>query len=102
VRVQSAAGRIHATQDLRRAFGEHDAGLRQPDAASDPLHELRAGLRLEPRDVVADRRLRVVQLARGGRDRTVAGDGGEDAQTVEVEHSSTVSMGDLTNKHWTA
>lgn len=42
-------------------------------AASDPLHQLRARLDLQPREVMADRWLRVVQLFRGLGDRSVTG-----------------------------
>ena len=86
------AGGVDAPDDLGRAVGQQPPGLGEPDPAADPLHQLRAGLGLEPGEVVADRRLRVVQLLRGRRDRPVAGDGVDDAQPHDVEHPSTLSM----------
>jgi len=61
-------GGIDPPDDLGGPIGEQLPGLRKPDAATDPLQQLRAGLGLEPCEVVADRRLRVVQLLRRFRD----------------------------------
>ena len=77
---------VDPADDLRRPVREQLPGRREPDAAADPLEELRARLRLEPREVVADRRLRVVQLLRGRGHRAVAGDRVDHAQAVDVEH----------------
>ena len=74
---------------------------REPDAAADPLQQLRAGLGLEPGEVVGDRRLGVVQLLRRRGDRSVAGDGVDDAQPVDVQHASTLSMSQHESWHWT-
>ena len=78
---QLGVGGIDPPDDLGGAVGEQLPGLGEPDAAPDPLQQLRAGLGLEPGEVVADRRLRVVQLLRGRGDRSVAGDG-VDARAV--------------------
>ena len=97
--VELCGRRIHAPEDLRRPLGEHPARLGQTDAAPHPLDQLCPGLRLQPGDVVADRGLRVVQLAGGGSHRSVAGDRREHTEPIEVEHSSTVSMSWHHNKH---
>ena len=89
---QLRVGGVDAAHDLGRAVREQAAGLGQPDAAADPLEQLRAGLDLEPREVVADRRLGVVQLRRGRRHRAEAADGFQDAQAGDVQHSSMLSM----------
>ena len=59
---QLRVGGVDAADDLGRPVGQQLPGLGQPDAAADPLQQLRAGLGLEPGEVMADRRLRVVQL----------------------------------------
>jgi hypothetical protein len=92
VRRQLGSGGVDAPDDLRRAFGEHLAGLGEPDAASDALEQLSTGLGLQSGEVVADRGLRVVQLLSGGRHRSVTGDGSEDAKAGDVEHSSMLPM----------
>ena len=68
-------GGVDAADDLRGAVGQQLPGLGEADPAADPLQELRAGLGLEPGEVVADRGLGVVQLLRRRGDRPVAGDG---------------------------
>jgi hypothetical protein len=96
---QLSAGRVDPSDDLGGADGEQLAGRREPDAAADPLQQLRARFRLEPRDVMGDRRLRVVQLLGGGGHRSVPGDGIDHAQAVDVEHSSTLSIGRRESRH---
>ena len=86
-------GGVDASDDLGRAVGQQLPGRGEPDAAADPLQQLRAGLGLEPGEVVGDRRLGVVQLLRRRGDRPVAGDGVDDAQPGDVQHASTLSMG---------
>ncbi len=54
---QLGAGRVDAPEDLGGSVGEQPPGRSQPDATTHPLQELRAGLRLEPGEVVAHRRL---------------------------------------------
>jgi len=54
------------------------------DAAADPLQQLRARLGFQSREVVGDRRLRVVQLPRRGGDRAVTRHGIDDAEPVHV------------------
>jgi hypothetical protein len=45
-------------------------------------------LGLKPGEVVADRRLRVLQLTGGGSHRAVAGDREQDAQPRDIEHGA--------------
>jgi len=92
VRGQLRAGGIDAADDLRRTIGQQLPGRGEPDPSADPLQQLRAGLGLEPGEVMGDRRLGVVQLLSRRGDRSVARDGVDDAQPVDVEHASTVSM----------
>src|SRR5205085_12407276 len=80
---------------------QQPAGLGQPDPPAGPLQQLRPRLALEPTEVVADRRLRVVQLARRGGDRSVAGDRVEHTQPGDVQHPSILSMDEREHWHWT-
>ena len=57
VRGQLRVGRIQPTEDLGSPGGQEIPGGGEPDTASDALEELRARFGLEPREVVADRRL---------------------------------------------
>ncbi len=83
---QLVLGRVEAADDLDRPLGQQPPRVGQPDAAPGPLDQLGARLRLEPRQVVADRRLRVVQRVRRRRHRAVPGHGDEDAEPRDVEH----------------
>ena len=64
-------GGIDASDGLGRAAGQQLSGLGEPGPAPDPLQQLRAGLGLDAREVVGNRRLGVVQLPRRCRDRSV-------------------------------
>jgi hypothetical protein len=94
-------GGRNAADNLSRAVGQQLPGGGEPDSAADPLQQLRAGLRLEPGEVVRDRRLGVVQFPRRRGDRSVAGDGVDDAQPSDVQHASTLSMSQHKTWHWT-
>jgi len=98
---QLRAGGIDPPDDLGGAVGQQPAGRGEPDPPADALQQLRAGLGLEPGEVMGDRRLGVVQLPRRRGDRSVARDGVDDAQTVDVQHASTLSMSQHENRHWT-
>ena len=95
------AGGIDAADDLGGAVGQQLPGRGEPDPAADPLQQLRAGLGLEPGEVMRDRRLGVVQLLRRRGDRSMARDGVDDAQPVDVQHASTLSMSQHESWHWT-
>ncbi len=92
VRVQFGVGGVDPPDDLGRPLGQQLPGRCEPDAAPDPLQQLRAGLRLEPGEVVADRRLGVVHLPGRGGNRAQSRERVEDAQPSDVQHSSSVSM----------
>jgi len=92
VRGQLRAGGIDPPDDLCGAVGQQLSRRGEPDPSTDPLQQLRAGLGLEPGEMVGDRRLRVVQLLRGRGDRSAARDGVDDPQPVDVQHASTLSM----------
>ena len=94
-------GGVDASDDLGGAVGQQLPGRGEPDAAADALEQLRAGLGLEPGEVVGDRRLGVVQFPRRRRDRSVARDGVDDAQSSDVQHASTLSMSQHETWHWT-
>jgi hypothetical protein len=98
---QLGAGGVDAPDDLGGALGQQPPGGGEPDPAAHALQQLRAGLRLEPGEVVGDRRLRVVQLLRRGGHRSVACDGVDDAEPIDVQHSSTLSMSQDESWHWT-
>ena len=98
---QLRAGGIDPPDDLGGAVGQQLPGGGEPDPSADPLQQLRAGLGLEPGEMVGDRRLGVVQLLRRRGDRSMAGDGVDDAQPVDVQHASTLSMSQRESWHWT-
>src|SRR5690606_21711105 len=75
--------------------------LGQPDAPPGPLDQPGAGLGLQPGEVVADGRLRVVQLPRGRGERSGTGDREQDAEPGDIQHSSIVSMDLNENSCWT-
>src|SRR6266508_500081 len=50
---------------------------------------------------MSDRRLRVVQILRRRGDRSMARDGVDHAQPVDVEHASSLSMSQHESWHWT-
>ena len=97
---QLRAGGIDPADDLGGAVGQQLPGRGEPDPTADSLHQLRAGLGLEPAKVVGDRRLGVVQLLRRRGDRAMARDGVDDAQPGDV-HASTLSMSQHESWHWT-
>src|SRR5439155_11012810 len=104
VRGQLRLGDVQPPEYLLGPLGEHPPGLGQPDAAPDPLDQPRAGLALQPGQVVADRRLGVAQLVGGGGDRAVPGHGGEHPQSGHVQHRANISVpfiGLFRNWHWT-
>jgi hypothetical protein len=101
MRRELGVGGLDAAEDLGRPVGQQPAGRGEPDPAADPLQQLRAGLGLEPGEVMGHRRLRVVQLPRRRGDRAVAGDGVDDAQPGDVEHASTLPMNFHESWHWT-
>ena len=89
---QLRAGGIDPSDDLGGAVGQELPGGGEPDPSADALQQLRAGLGLQPGEMVGDRRLGVVQLLRRRGDGPMAGDGVNDAQPVDVQHASTLSM----------
>src|SRR6185436_17074073 len=94
-------GAFEPPEDLGRPLGQQRPGRGEPDPAPGALQQLRPGLGLEPREMVADRRLRVVELLRGPRDRAVPREGFEDPQPGDVQHLSIVSMNSRDDAHWT-
>jgi hypothetical protein len=91
-------GGVDPPYDLGGALGEQLPGGGEPDPPTDALEQLRAGLDLQSGQVVGDRRLGVVQLLRRQRDRSMTRDGVEDAQPVDVQHSSILSM--IPDENW--
>ena len=83
---------IDPPEDLGGPGGQQLPGGGEPDSAPGPLQQLSAGLGLEPGEVVADRRLRVVQLLRRRGDRAEPCERVDDTQPGHVQHSSTLSM----------
>jgi len=64
--------------------------LGKSPSKADTFQQLRPGLGLEPGDVVADRRLGVVERAGRSSDGAVPGDRDEDPQPGHVQHRSTI------------
>ena len=79
-------GAFDPPEDLGRPLGQQLPGRGEPDPAPGPLQQLRSGLGLEPGEMVADRRLRVVELLRRRGDRAAPREGFEDAQPGDVQH----------------
>jgi len=82
--------RVEAADHLDGPLGEQPSRVGEPDAAPRPLDELGARLRLQPRQVVADRRLGVVERVGGRGDRPVPGDGHQDAEPRYIQHAPTI------------
>ena len=74
---------------------EHERRLGRRDAPPDPVEQGQAGLPLEGREVLADRRRGEAEVVGGGLDGAAGDDGAEDAEAVEVEHGPIISA-DLT------
>ena len=86
VRGQFVFRGVQAAQDLGRPVGEQAPGFGEPDAPPGSLDQPDAGLGFEARQVVAHRRLRVVQFPGGGGHGSVPGHRHQDAQPGDVEH----------------
>ena len=78
-RGQFRGGGVDPSDDLGSAAGEVLTLRREPDAPPDALDEPGAGLGFQPGQMVADRRLGVLQVLGGLGDRAVRGDRREDA-----------------------
>jgi hypothetical protein len=68
------------------------AGVRQPDTAGVPVHELRPGRALEARDLLRDRGLAVVERLGGRRERAALDDLLEDLQMLDLDHNCGLSF----------
>ncbi len=73
-------------EDRLGAVHQQPAGLGEPDAAPHPLQQRYADLGLQFGELMAHRRLGVVQRLGGRRDRTFAGDGHQYTQPTQVDH----------------
>jgi hypothetical protein len=82
--------RVEAADHLDGPLGEQPSRVGEPDAAPGPLDELGPRLRLQPRQVMADRRLGVVQRVGGRGDRPVPGDGHQNAEPRDIQHVPTI------------
>ncbi len=87
VRREFGLGGFEPAQDLLGALGEKPARVGQPDPAARPLHQLRAGLGLEPGHVMANRRLGVIQRLSRRRHGPVPGDRDEHPEPGGVQHA---------------
>ena len=88
VRGQLGLGRVQPADDLLGPLGQQAAGVGQPHPPAGPLQQPRAGLGLEPGDVVADRGLGVVQCVGRAGDRAVPGHGDQHPEPGHVQHAS--------------
>jgi hypothetical protein len=88
-------GGVEAPDDLGGALGEQLPRVRQADAPPGALHELGAGLGLQPGQVMADRGLGVVEGAGRGGHRAVPGHRDEHAEPRYVQHGPTIDGADL-------
>jgi hypothetical protein len=92
---QFVLGGVQPADHLGGALGEQSPGVGQPDAPARPLDQLDAGLSLQPGQVVAHRRLRVVECSRRGRDRAAPGHRDQHAQPRNVKHAPTIDAMNL-------
>jgi len=81
---------VQPPDDLAGPLGEQPPGVGEPDAPAGLLDELGPRLRLQPREVVADGWLGVVQRVRGRSDRAMPRDCHEDAQPGNIQHLLTI------------
>jgi hypothetical protein len=87
-------GRVEAADHLGGALGQQPPRVGEPDAAPGPLDQLSAGLRLEPGQVMADRRLGVVQRVRRRGDRSVPGHRDQHTKPGYIQHGPTIDAVD--------
>ena len=88
----SAPAAVDPADDLDGAVSEQPPGLGQSDTPADTLQQLRPGLGLQPREVMADGRLGVVELGSGRGDRPEPRDRLQNPQARDVQHASMLSM----------
>jgi len=79
---------------LGSPLGEQSPRVGEPDAAPSPLDELGTRLRLQPGQMVTDRRLGVVQRVGRRGDRPVPGDGHQHAEPRYIQHGPTIKAVD--------
>jgi Uma2 family endonuclease len=94
VRGQLVFRRVQPAEDLGRPVGEQPPGVGEPDAPAGPLDQLGPGLRLQPGQMMAHRRLRVVEGPGRGGHRPVPGHRDEHAQPGHIEHLLTIEQCD--------
>ena len=81
-----AGRRLHSAQDLDGSVGQHLPFGSQADPTTDALHELGVDGRFQAREVVAHRRLGVMQLLRRFGHRPASRHGGQDLEMHQVQH----------------
>ncbi len=92
VRGQFVLCRVQPAQDLLGPPGQQAPRVGQLDAPAGPLHQPGAGLGLQPGEVVADRRLGVIERPGGRGHRAVPGYGGQDPQPGHVQHAAMIGL----------
>ena len=85
-------GAVGLLEQRARVPGEHDRRVGEPDAPAGLLQQRHAGLPLEHRELLGDRRRRVAQRVRHGRDRAAGVQLVEQAQPAQVEHPVTTLL----------
>ena len=79
--------RVDPADDLGCPVGQQAAGRGEPDPAADPLDQLGTELRLQPGQLMADRRLGVLQLLGGRGDRPLPPHGVDHAKLNQSHHT---------------
>ena len=83
-------GRLGAVQQGLRVADQDQAGLGQPQVAADPLEQGRPGLALEDGQLLGHRTRRVAERLGRGPHRVPGVELAEQAESVQVEHSSSI------------
>jgi hypothetical protein len=81
-----------AREDDVGVVDEHAAGVGQSHAARVALHQRRAGLPLEGRDLLGHRGLRVGEGVGRGRERALRGDLAQHAHATHIKHKASLSV----------
>jgi len=90
VRRKLVLRRVQPADDLLGPLGQQPAGVGQPHSPARALQQPGAGLGLQPGDVMADRRLGVIQRPRRGGHRSVPGHRDQHAQPGHVQHGPSI------------
>jgi hypothetical protein len=98
--LERGLGGLELAQDALGAGHELLARRGQPAAAAVALEQRDAGLALERRELLGDRRGGVAEGVGGGGDRPAGGELAQDAEATDVKHAKAQLMPEPRNRNW--